>query len=225
MRSLLITTLLIGGCGDDEGGDGADAPLTADAPAGADAPPPPPADAPVTGTMSFFVTSQGSGAAGGNIGGVAMADAQCQFLANAAGAGTRTWRAYLSTASEDARDRIGNGPWYDWNGALVAADVDSLHQDPPESDQILDEIGAVVPVTQHDILTGSNTDGTLRDGATCLDWTSASPSEAAYVGHSDWTSDGDPSDDTWNAQHETPCDPAGMMGTLSAGRFYCFAID
>ncbi len=135
--------------------------------------------------MSFFVTSAGPGD-GGNLGGLDGADAQCQTLANAAGAADQTWRAYLSASGVNARDRIGSGPWHNAKGELIAGSVDELHSDANKiSKQTgLTETGAAMngrgdtPNT-HDILTGSNADGTLAAGMTCEDWTSNSSAARA----------------------------------------------
>ncbi|MEW5850210.1 MAG: hypothetical protein AB2A00_15585 [Myxococcota bacterium] len=173
--------------------------------------------------MTFFVTSVGNGANGGNYGGLNGADQRCQSLAEAAGSVGRTWRAYLSTSTVDARDRIGTGPWLNVAGEQVAADVASLHANGIPTSMILDENGAAVPREEHDILTGSTPEGTVTDPPyTCGDWTSNAEDFYAWVGHADWSSEENPSDN-WSSTHETPCDQAGMAGTLSAGRIYCFA--
>ena len=104
-----------------------------------------PGDPPANGDMSFFVTSSGTGADGGDLGGLAGADQRCQDLAAAAGAGDRTWCAYLSTDGVDARDRIGSGPWFASNGDQVAADVEGLHSNGIGNELMLDENGATVP--------------------------------------------------------------------------------
>jgi len=193
-------------------------------------------------SLSFFVTSVGTGSIGGNVGGLAGADALCQTLAAAAGAGDKTWHAYLSSSSEDARDRIGTGPWYNARLQEIAADVDTLHEngiprllwgvteDPDGEGLVIDENGGLVPLTEHDIVTGSTAEGTLSAGRTCLDWTSASESDVAQVGHSDIA----PPDFTiegvdiqsWNSAHDTAsCTEQGLAERRGAGRFYCFAID
>ena len=127
--------------------------------------------------MSFFITSAGPGD-GANLGGLEGADAHCQKLADAAGAGGKTWHAYLSSSAANARDRIGSGPWYNAKGELIANDVDELHGDANKiSKQTgLTEAGAMVngrgdTPNMHDILTGSNADGTVAAGMTCDDWT------------------------------------------------------
>lgn len=178
--------------------------------------------------LSFFVTSEGSGDAGGDLGGLDGADAMCQSLAEAVGEGARTWHAYLSTSEVDARDRIGSGPWFNSAGEMIAADVMALHDDGLSNEDpqhMLDENGMEVPSDEHDILTGSQEDGTLLDGATCEDWTSSSGGEMARVGHSDIPMNPmfSPS---WNSAHDTPgCGPNHLDQTGGAGRLYCFAID
>ena len=187
------------------------------------------------GGLSFFVTSTGSGADGGNIGGLDGADAKCDELATAVGAGSRTWRAYLSTSTVNARDRIGDGPWFNAAGEQVAADVDSLHADGlsnGDPQHMMDENGDAVPGPEHDIFTGSNDDGELfldANGAanTCDDWTSSSADGAAVlgprVGHSDIP--GNPMfSPSWNNAHTAPaCDAASIAMVGGAGRLYCFA--
>jgi hypothetical protein len=186
--------------------------------------------------MTFFVSSAGNGASGGDFGGLAGADTRCQSLAAAVGAGGVLWRAYLSTApifgSGDlvhARDRIGTGPWYNYDGDLVAADVAGLHASGLASSLMLTEGGSVVPLAEHDILTGTQADGTAFDSfpgnpsaptPTCLNWTSNAPDSYTYVGHFDWSM----GSGTWNSAHETTCDPAGLASTLGSGRLYCFGL-
>lgn len=193
-------------------------------------------------SFSFFVTSVGSGASGGNLGGLGGADAICQTLAAAVGAGNRTWRAYLSTSNEDARDRIGTGPWYNVRLQEIAPDVQTLHEeeiprllwgvtdDPNEEGLLIDENAALVPLPEHDIITGSTMEGTVSEGRTCLDWTSASEDEVAQVGHSDiappGVTIGGPDRLSWNSAHETvSCTEQGLAQRQGAGRFYCFAAD
>lgn len=178
--------------------------------------------------MTFFATSVGSGEMGGNLGGLEGADATCQALAEAVGQGGCTWHAYLSTSEEDARDRIGTGPWQNANGDMVASDVESLHDDGlPNGDPeqlVFDENGDEVPGNEHDILTGSNEDGTLLEGSTCADWTSDSGDEVARVGHSDIPENPQFSP-SWNSAHDTPgCAPNQLEMVGGAGRLYCFAI-
>lgn len=188
--------------------------------------------------MSFFVTSVGSGD-GGNLGGLAGADAHCQALASVVGRGDATWRAYLSQAPGsgmplvNARDRIGNGPWYNANGAYVAWDIDGLHEDrnnmrKPNS---VDENGNVIngagdQPNRHDILTGSDSSGRLVPGngavTTCSNWTSNSDGRA-MVGHHDRL--GGPSA-SWNSVHSTRgCSQDDLIGTGGDGLFYCFVAD
>ena len=186
--------------------------------------------------MSFFVTSSNPGE-GGNLGGLAGADAYCQSLATAAGAGDQTWRAYLSTSDENARDRIGDGPWYNAEGDMIAADVDALHDDPNlDGDTALTESGgkpnylvgdppapAAQPL-QHDILTGTNEDGTANE-MTCNNWTDGSEDSQAMLGHADRVGR-NPGRNSWNAIHPSQgCGMAQLEPTGGAGMFYCFAID
>jgi hypothetical protein len=188
--------------------------------------------------MSFFVTSVGSGD-GGNLGGLAGADAHCAALASAAGSQGRTWRAYLSQAPGmgaalvNARDRIGDGPWYNANGAYVAWDINGLHEDQnnmrkPTS---VDENGEVVngagdQPNRHDILTGSDSKGNLAAGSgaltTCSNWTSNDAGNA-IVGHHDRL--GGPNA-SWNSVHSTrSCSQEDLIATGGDGLFYCFAAD
>ena len=182
--------------------------------------------------MTFFITSTGSGD-GANLGGLAGADALCQRLAEAAGATGKTWRAYLSTASESARDRIGSGPWHNANGVLIAATLDDLHD--PAKNMIsketgLTETGQTVKgrgdqPNEHDILTGSNADGTANEN-TCGDWT-LNGEGSAMVGHHDRVGlrDDAPSR-SWNASHPSRgCSQEALVGTGGAGLFYCFAAN
>jgi hypothetical protein len=187
-----------------------------DGPSGIDGPDP----------LSFFATSVGSGARGGDFGGLVGADDFCQMLGEDVGAGSREWRAYLSTAQEDARDRIGSGPWYNAAGEKVADDIEGLHRDGLSNDDpqhVLDENGDVVPRAEHDILTGSDPDGRYLDGATCQDWTSDGEGDIAQVGHSDIPPP--PFPDSWNSAHTTlGCSQATIIPTAGSGRVYCFAI-
>ncbi len=183
-------------------------------------------------SMSFFVTSQGPGD-GGNLGDLEGADAQCQKLASAVGAGGRTWRAYLSTSTVNARDRIGNGPWYNVKGELIASSLEELHSDANRISKqtALTETGQVVngrgdKPNMHDILTGSNADGTAAD-KTCRDWTSNAPGDAAIVGHHDRMGlrDDAPSK-SWNSSHATRgCGKDDLPKTGGNGFFYCFAAE
>jgi hypothetical protein len=178
--------------------------------------------------MSFFATSVGSGKNGGNLGGLTGADATCQALADAVGQGACTWQAYLSDSTEDARDRIGTGPWQNANGDVIANDVDALHTDGlsnGDPQHVLDENGQEVPGPEHDILTGSQEDGTLLEGSTCDDWTSDTDEFLARVGHSDIPMNPEFSP-SWNSAHDAPgCRPQDLDQVGGAGRLYCFAID
>jgi hypothetical protein len=191
--------------------------------------------------MGFFVTSVGKGD-GANLGGLAGADKYCQDLAAAAGAGARTWRAYLSAAGSagqppiNARDRIGTGPWYNAKGALIAWNVADLHGDfhrdrnSINKEFALDEKGLPVKgrgdtPNQHDILTGSDSFGRMLLGGaaatTCNNWTSNSTGSAA-VGHHDRSGGGNTS---WNSAHMSRgCGQADLVASGGAGLFYCFAI-
>ena len=189
--------------------------------------------------LSFFITSEGPGN-GADLGGLAGADAHCQNLAAAAGAGNRTWRAYLSasasggTAAVNARDRIGAGPWYNAKGVQVAKNVADLHSgnNKLSKENSLSQKGAVVNgrgdrPNQHDILTGSQTDGTVfADGNdhTCGNWTSSGEG-SAQVGHHDRQGGGaDPT--SWHSAHGSRgCGQADLRGTGGNGYFYCFASD
>jgi hypothetical protein len=185
--------------------------------------------------MGFFITSVGSGD-GANLGGLSGADAHCQKLAAAAGAGNRTWRAYLSGTENgkvvNAKDRIGTGPWYNAKGVMIAANVAELHgENKLTKETQLTEKGAVVngrgdtPNT-HDILTGSQLDGTaFTDGAdhTCNNWTSNSTG-SAQVGHHD-RQGGGANPTSWNNAHASKgCSQANLAGSGGAGLFYCFAV-
>lgn len=189
--------------------------------------------------MSFFITSVGSGN-GANLGGLAGADRHCQTLAAAAGAGSRTWRAYLSTqaagtqAAVNARDRIGQGPWFNVKGVRVADNLADLHSESSRlgKEGSLTEKGAMVngrgdtPNT-HDILTGSTLDGrALPAGAdaTCGNWTS-STTGSAQVGHHD-RQGGGANPNSWNSAHATKgCSQPNLVATGGAGLFYCFATN
>ncbi|MEE9207335.1 MAG: hypothetical protein V3U67_02995 [Gemmatimonadota bacterium] len=189
--------------------------------------------------MSFFITSAGPGD-GANLGGLDGADARCQALATAAGAGERTWRAYLSAVLVDgasavnARDRIGTGPWYNANRIRVAQDVDDLHS---ESNKLgkqtsLTEKGEEVngrgdSPNMHDILTGSTEDGMASWEAgdtTCDNWTSNGDG-SALLGHHD-RQGGGPNPTSWNSAHGSRgCSQENLQGTGGNGLFYCFAAD
>jgi len=185
--------------------------------------------------MGFFVTSVGSGK-GGDLGGIAGADQHCQMLAQGAGAGSKTWHAYLSTqgpGAVNARDRIGSGPWYNANLQLIASNLSELHSRSGDAAVFLDErgqringqwTGSPTPV-EHDILTGSRGDGTVIAGATCSDWTSAATSVTAQVGHSDGlgpNQSATPPLNSWNSAH-TAQDCSNTAPRGGAGRIYCFA--
>ncbi|HYD55258.1 MAG TPA: hypothetical protein VEA99_21670 [Gemmatimonadaceae bacterium] len=192
--------------------------------------------------MGFFVTSVGKGD-GANLGGLAGADAHCQELARAAGAGARTWRAYLSAAPAagqppvHARDRIGSGPWYNARGTLIAWNVADLHGDVHRDrnnitkESALDEKGQPVKgrgdtPNQHDILTGSDSQGRMLLGSaavtTCNNWTS-NAAGSAMVGHHDRVGGGNTS---WNAVHLTrSCSQQDLVATGGAGLLYCFAVN
>lgn len=192
--------------------------------------------------MSFFVTSIGAGD-GANLGSLAGADAHCQMLATAAGRGNATWRAYLSTQGPNAvnaRDRIGNGPWYAPGGRRrVAENVAELHGDTLAQARLGNALGKQISLTeqgevvngvgdspnQHDILTGSQPDGrAFTDGMdhTCSNWTSNGEG-SAQVGHSDKQGGGNGS---WNSSHPSRgCSQENLVGTGGAGLFYCFAAN
>lgn len=187
--------------------------------------------------MSFFVTSSNPGQ-GANFGGLAGADRHCQALATAAGAGAKTWRAYLSTTGPggvDARDRIGRGPWQNASGAVVAANIVELHNGNLLTKQTaLTEKGAVVmgrgdAVNLHDILTGSGPDGRAMAGAqdtTCGNWTRGGEG-SAIVGHHDRVGlrDDAPSK-SWNSSHGTRgCGMEALKATGGGGLLYCFAAN
>jgi len=199
-----------------------------------------------SGEMSFFVTSVGSGK-GGDLGGLDGADRHCQSLAQAAGAGQRTWRAYLSTQAPkladtnfvNARDRIGSGPWYNAKGELIARSVDDLHSASSRLSKqtALDEKGMPVnsrteKPNKHDILTGSRPDGTAFPGApfpdmTCGNWTNGGADGAAMTGHFDRAGPLDaPWAVSWNSAHPTlGCSQEKVRPTGGDGLFYCFAAD
>ncbi len=189
--------------------------------------------------MGFFITSAGPGN-GGDLGGLEGADAHCQSLAEAVGAGDRTWRAYLSTQATgnqravNARDRIGDGPWVNAEGLRIASDVDELHYNNANIryEFALNERGERVnsgasgdEPSMHDILTGSRLDGTAfppGEDRTCSNWTSSGEG-SAMVGHHDrfsFTTPGSP----WNTAHPSRgCSQENLVGTGGNGLFYCFA--
>lgn len=190
-------------------------------------------------SLSFFVSSTGSST--GNLGGLAGADQRCQELADKVGAGDKTWRAYLSVEDDGngqpvhAKDRIGQGPWYNAKLVMVAADLAELHTKDGDHTLFLDENGEMVPgqwegspdPNEHDILTGTNKDGTVTPGKTCADWTSEDPTLFAQVGHSDGLGPmGSDAEQyrSWNSVHESGgCNDTAPKG--GAGRVYCFAVD
>lgn len=189
--------------------------------------------------MGFFITSVGIGD-GGNLGGLEGADEHCQTLADSAGAGHRTWSAYLSTQGNDAvnaRNRIGTGPWANANGLVIATDVEDLHYDnsninfehalDENGNQIASRIDGNPDYTEHDILTGSRLDGTafpLDEDRTCNNWTS-NDAGGAWVGHHDRYSFSTPGA-PWNSSHGTPgCTPGALERVGGAGLLYCFATD
>jgi hypothetical protein len=191
--------------------------------------------------MSFFVTSVGVGN-GANLGGLAGADRHCQTLAAAAGAGSRTWHAYLSLsaaggqAAVNARDRIGQGPWFNAKGARIAQNVADLHGDTLDAARLGNNINKATVFTekgeaikgagdtpnQHDILTGSQTDGKAYTDAadhTCKNWTSNGEG-TAQLGHFDRTGGGNTS---WNSAHPSRgCSQENLVSTGGAGLLYCF---
>ena len=191
-----------------------------------------------TGPMSFFVTSAGPGS-GANLGGLAGADRHCQMLAAAAGAGDRTWRAYLSTQGQgavNARDRIGQGPWFNAKGVQVAQNVAALHGDIERDrnylfkETALNEKGEGVngrgdQPNRHDILTGSDSLGrafTDSEDHTCQNWTSSTDgSGSAQLGHHDRSGGNTTS---WNSAHPSRgCSQQNLQRTGGDGLFYCFA--
>lgn len=188
--------------------------------------------------MTFFVTSAGLGK-GADLGGLAGADRHCQQLAEAAGAGKKQWRAYLSATAAggapavSARDRIGKGPWHNAEGRLIARNVDELHT--------LNGINRMTALTEkgdkvngraespnmHDILTGSTPDGRVVTGdkdTTCGNWTKSGEG-SAIVGHHDrWGLRDDEPSRSWNASHPSRgCSQDNLRASGGAGMFYCFA--
>ncbi len=194
-------------------------------------------------TMTFFVSSAGLDK-GGDLGGLAGADRHCQALAQAAGAGTRTWRAYLSTSAAggapavNARDRIGRGPWVNAKGEQIATSVDDLHSASNKiaKETALTEKGAIVngvgdTPNQHDMLTGTQADGTAFPAdpdRTCGNWTSsADGAGAAMVGHTDRRNPSNTeAGKSWNSSHATPgCAQPNLVRVGGAGLLYCFATN
>jgi hypothetical protein len=230
----LAASVLTTGCGGD-----APPPAPQDGPPGqSDAPS---VDAPAGTNFSFFITSTG-GPNGGDLrrtpadaDGLAGADELCRTKAAAAvpAAATKMWRAYLSTATVNARDRIGAGPWFNRNGVMVASSVANLHDAAANNinkTTAIDENGAVVPgrgdtPNQHDIITGSTAAG-LSAATHCNNWTSSAATGAtAQTGHHDRMGGGaDPT--SWNSAHATSgCSMAAFVGTGGRGSFYCFAAN
>jgi hypothetical protein len=200
-----------------------------------------PAQAEPDTAMSFFITSAGLGH-GANLGGLAGADAHCQELADAVGAGKRTWHAYLSTQpaagkpAVNARDRIGTGPWFNAKGVRVAGSIGDLHgpNNKLGKENSLTEKGAAVNgrgdnPNQHDMLTGSNADGTaFPAGAdkTCSNWTSESAGSAMLGHHDRHGVAGNIDSTSWNQAHlSSGCSQQNLIGTGGNGYFYCFAAD
>ena len=198
----------------------------------------PPASLEMGGKKSvtrFFITSRGLGK-GGNLGGLAGADAHCQALAKAEGSGDHTWRAYLSTMATstspavNARDRIGKGPWYNALGDRISINLQQLHTDGGNKisvENAVTERGDTVEFEDHDILTGSRADGTSYPGTgdlTCANWTSSGRGRA-QVGHFDRMGQ-DAGQRSWNSAHATRgCSQQDFRATGGSGLFYCFAVD
>jgi hypothetical protein len=200
---------------------------------------------PQSPNMTFFVVTTGPGK-GADLGGLEGADRQCQTLAQNAGAGGKTWRAYLSTQAADgkpavnARDRIGAGPWQNFKGAVVAQNIDDLHSDNNKlgTQTSLTERGTVVAgvgytPNYHDVLTGSQADGRAfpaGEDRTCRNWTSSTQG-AAMVGHIDRRGlRDDAASRSWNASHpsrgpEGGCSQSDLRSTGGNGLFYCFAAN
>jgi hypothetical protein len=182
--------------------------------------------------MTFFITSAGPGK-GADLGGLKGADAHCQSLARAAGAGDRQWRAYLSTDKEHARERIGKGPWKNAKGEEIAKSVDDLHANSRINKQSgLDEKGQPVngrgdSPNKHDILTGSSPEGRAIAGQdmTCGNWTKSGEG-SAMVGHHDRVGLSDTeAARSWNSSHPSRgCSQEALRGTGGDGLFYCFAV-
>lgn len=191
--------------------------------------------------MTFFITSVG-GPQGANFGGLEGADRHCQALAIKAGAGSKTWRAYLSTQAVDgatavnAKDRIGKGPWTNAKGVVIATSVEDLHSPNNKiaAETNVAETGRLVPsrlytVNQHDILTGSRPDGTAfppEKDMTCGNWTKSGEGNA-MVGHADRMGlRDDDASKSWNSSHPSrACDAASLVATGGAGLLYCFAAN
>ena len=193
-----------------------------------------------SGDTTFFVTSIGSGR-GADLGGLDGADRHCETLAEAAGIRGKMWRAYLSTqgaTAVNARDRVGRGPWQNAKGAVIAKDVAELHGPGNNltKQTALTEKGELVKgrgdqPNQHDILTGSQPDGTAFAGnqdMTCGNWTKSGTEGAAMTGHHDRMGlDESPPAKSWNSSHASRggCSQDALRGTGGAGLFYCFAAN
>ena len=204
---------------------------------------PAPPQLPQAPNMTFFVTGNGPGK-GADLGGIEGADAHCQTLAQRHGAGGKTWRAYLSTQAADgkpavnARDRIGNGPWQNFKGTVVATSLDELHSANNKLgvDNSLSERGLIIPYrgfapNRHDVLTGSDMQGRAfppGEDRTCRNWTSSTQG-AAMVGHIDKMGLRDDAESkSWNASHPSRgpdggCSQNDLRSTGGDGLFYCFA--
>jgi hypothetical protein len=190
--------------------------------------------------MTFFVTSAGSGK-GADLGGLDGADKHCQTLAEAAGSSGKTWRAYLSTQGSgavNAKDRIGKGPWQNSKGVVVAKSVEDLHSASNNltKQTAITEKGEMVngrgdQPNMHDILTGSQPDGTAFTGSddrTCANYTKSGTDGAVMVGHHDRTGlNEEPPAKSWNSSHPSRggCSQDALKGTGGAGLFYCFAAN
>ncbi len=193
--------------------------------------------------MSFFITSTGMGK-GGDVGGLAGADKHCQDLAQAAGAGGKTWHAYLSTqgaGAVNAKDRIGKGPWVNAKGVAVAKDVADLQSanNQLNKQNSLSEKGEVIngrgdTPNRHDIVTGSQADGTAFTGSddrTCGNYTKGSGAGAAMFGHADRSGlDDSAAAKSWNSSHPSRgndggCSQADFKSTGGDGLLYCFAVN
>jgi hypothetical protein len=190
------------------------------------------------GDLSFFITSMGSGK-GANLGGLGGADEHCTALATKAGSTGKMWAAYLSVVGDgehsaaNAKDRIGTGPWYNAKGVMVAKNVADLHSDNNKlsKENSLDENGNMIngrgdKPNKHDILSGTNLDGTLATGdknLTCGNWTSEDANGSAMVGHHD-RAGGGANPTSWQAAHPSRgCSQANLEATGGHGFFYCFA--
>ncbi|SUZ69872.1 uncharacterized protein METZ01_LOCUS22726 [marine metagenome] len=187
-------------------------------------------------SMSFFITSAGPGD-GANLGGIDGADAHCQELADAAGAGEKTWKAYLSVSGTNiinARDRIGSGPWYNAKGVAIAQNLEDLHSENAKTGKggSLNEKGSEVngrgdAPNMHDIITGSTLNGMAIAGngdTTCSNWTNNGEG-SARVGHHDRQGGGE-NPNSWNSAHGSRgCGQTDLQGTGGNGLFYCFATD